>query len=202
MPGIRKHAVARRPLAPGAAVVLLLAALSASVHASSAQRQAPDVPAPPPPVEDFVTLTEPEVLAKLPERERAMVERSPAARDKFEALLEVSDLQLADIGSKLDAHVPSVSDSLLLYRAVVIAADRRLRSPEAKVEPRDKRYKNFERRLNKQLALLRAFFTELPANDVDTGTAVTETVKRLRVAALHSALDSNVLDGPPQDQEQ
>lgn len=202
MPGICKLASARRPLAPCAAVVLLLAALSASGSASSAQKPAPDVPPPPPPVEDFVALTEPEVLAKLPERERAMVERSPAPRDRFEALLEVSDLRLADVGSKLDAHVPSVSDSLLLYRAVVLAADRRLRSPEAKVEPRDKRFKNFERHLNKQLALLRALTTELPANDIDTGTAVTETVKRLRVAALHSALDSNVLDGQPRDQDQ
>jgi hypothetical protein len=123
-----------------------------------------------------------------------MVERSPAPRDRFEALLEVSDLRLADVGSKLDAHAASISDALLLYRAVVIAADRRLRSPEANVAPRDKRYKVFERRLNKQLALLKSLSADLSANDIDTGTAVTETVKRLRVAALHSALDSNVLD--------
>ena len=196
MPGISRHADARRPVAPRAAVVLLLAALSASANASPARRQSPDVPPPPPPVEDFVTFTEPEILAKLPERERALVERSPAPRDRFDALLEVSDLRLADVGTKLDAHAASVADSLLLYRAVVIAADRRLRSPEAKVEPRDKRFKNFERHLNKHLSLLRAFSSELPANDVDTGVAVTETVKRLRVAALHSALDSHVLDGP------
>jgi hypothetical protein len=151
---------------------------------------------PPPPPENFVRMTESEVLAQLPERERGMVEREQSARDKFEALLDVSELRLADLEHRVTEGARPYVPTLLLYEAVVLAANDRLRSPEAGVKPRDKRYKEFERRLNRQLGILKAVVAALPYTDASTGEAVVGTVTKVRAAALDSALDVNILSEP------
>jgi hypothetical protein len=173
-----------------AAAAVLLAFMSALAPA----RQDQDIPPPPP--ENFAPVTEAEVLARLPERERAMVASSASPRDRFERFVEVSELRLADIGSKLDARAPSVVESLLLYEAVIRVADQLLRSKEAKVPPRDKRFKRFERQLGRQISMLAAVMGQLSYEDSPTGTAVLATARRLRVAALNSALDVEILTAP------
>jgi hypothetical protein len=169
---------------------LLLAVASAAVPA----RQGPDIPPPPP--ENFAPVTEADVLARLPDRERAMVASGANPRDRFERFVEVSELRLADVGAKLDSRAPSVVEPLLLYEAVIRVADQVLRSKEARIPPRDKRFKRFERQLGRQISLLESMLDELSYEDSPTGTAVLETARRLRVAALNSALDVEILNAP------
>jgi len=168
------------------------AALIISVLASPAlAQQQNDIPPPPP--DNFAPVTEAEVLAKLPERERQIVQHESDPKNRFDKLLDISDLRLADVGAKLDAHAPSVADSLVLYESVLRVADQLIRSPQAKAAERDKKFKRFERRLGKQLPVLRAIVDALPYNDSSTGAAVLATVQRLRASALDSALGVEIL---------
>ena len=169
---------------------LVLALASAAVPA----RQGPDIAPPPPPPENFTPVSEADLLPRLPERERAMVASQASPRGRFERLLEVSDLRLADVGAQLDANSRSVVEPLLLYEAVIRVADQVLRSKEARVPPRDKRFKQFERRLGKQIATLESMLDELTFEDSTTGSAVLSTARRLRVNAINSALDVDILD--------
>jgi len=178
----------------GAARVAL--AILALAGSALAQQQS-DIPPPPP--DNFVPVTEAEVLAKLPERERMLVQHETDPKDRFDALLDVSDLRLADVGAKLDAHAPSVADSLVLYESVLRVADQLIRSPQAKAAERDKKFKRFERRLGKQLPVLRAIVDALTYNDSTTGAAVLTTDEHLRAAALDSALGVEILS-PAQHQ--
>jgi hypothetical protein len=170
------------------------AVLLAFVTATAPARQFQDIPPPPP--DNFAPVTEADVLARLPDRERAMVTSGASPRDRFERLVEVSELRLADIGTKLDARAPSVVDALLLYEAVIRVADQLLRSKEAKVPPRDKRFKRFERQLGRQISMLEPMLAELSYDETPTGAAVLATARRLRVAALNSALDVEILSAP------
>jgi hypothetical protein len=179
----------------GRALASVAAALSARPGLARPQQ---DIPPPPPP-DNFAPVTEAEVLAKLPERERAIVVHETDPRDRFLALLDVSDLRLADVGAKLDAHTGPVAPSLLLYESVVRVADQLVRSPASRAEPRDKRYKQFEKRLGKQLSLLTAIVDDLSYQDSTTGAAVLQTVKRVRAAALNSALGVDILAPPEED---
>jgi hypothetical protein len=172
----------------GAARAALLVAVLAGP--APAQQQS-DIPPPPP--ENFVPVTEAEVLAKLPERERALVQHETDPKARFDALLDVSDLRLADVGAKLDAHAPSLTDALVLYESVLRVADQLIRSPQARTAERDKRFKRFERRLGKQLPVLKAIVDALAYQDSTTGAAVLATVQRLRAAALDSALGVEIL---------
>jgi len=188
-PGTAVFAIAKA----GAVGALVLAViLPAAIRGQSP----PDVSPPPPPAENFLRLTEAEFLARLPDRERAMVESAANPRAKVEALIQVSELRLAAIAARLDVRAASVRDELLLFDASLRATDNRLRAPESKVAPRDKLYKRFERCLTRQRSFLRAIVNELPANDVPTGNAVMAVVERLRVSALNSALDATVLVPP------
>lgn len=164
--------------------------------ATAAQDQHPEIAPPPRPSENFIHMTEAEVIAQLPARERQMVQQQTAPRDRFDVLLDVSDLRLADVGAKLDAGAPSVAQELLLYEAVVRVADEILRKPATGIVPRDKRFKKFERRLGRQLTLLKALTPELRPDDATTGSAVIATVTRIRNTALESALDSDMLTEP------
>ena len=173
-----------------ASIVLALASAAAPA------RQRPDITPPPPPPENFVPVTEADVLARLPDRERALVASETAPRDRFERYVEISDLRLDDVGARLDAQAASVVEPLLLYEAVIRVADQLLRSKEARVPPRDKRFKRFERRLGKQIALLESMVAEMSYEDSPTGAAVLATAKRLKAAALNSALDVDILEAP------
>jgi hypothetical protein len=175
---------------------LIATVVLALVSAAAAAGQQPDITPPPPPPENFTPVSIADVLARLPERERAMVAEKGSARDRFERLVEVSDLRLADVGAQLDARAPSVVEGLLLYEAVIRVADQTLRSDEAKVPPRDKRFKRFERRLGRQISTLQSMLDELSYEDSPTGAAVLETARRLRAAALNSALDVDILEAP------
>ena len=177
---------------PAVVAFVVLALMSVAAGA----RQDPGITPPPPPPENFVPVTEADVLARLPERERAIVVRDSMPRDRFERFVEVSELRLADLGAKLDAHAPSVVESLLLYEAVIRVADQVLRSKEAKVPPRDKRFKRFERQLGRQIGMLESMLDELSYEDGPTGAAVLATARRLRAAALNSALDVDILEAP------
>lgn len=176
-------------------VASLVLALSCAA-VSAQQGVPPDVSPPPPPPETFVPVTETEVLGQLPAREREMVQKEDDPKDRFDAWLDVSDLRLADAGAKLDGGSASVAEALLLYDSVLRVADQVLRSPEARAKPRDKHYKRFERRLNKQLSVLTPLVSELSVADTPTGEAVLETVKRLRTEALNSALGVDILSNP------
>jgi hypothetical protein len=171
---------------------------AAALAAPAGARQNPDVTPPPPPPDNFTPVTEAEVLAKLPDRERALVANETNARDRFMALLDVSDLRLAECSTKFDAHAESVAPALLLYESVLRVADQLIRSPAARVEERDKRYKQFEKRLAKQLQVLKPLVAELSYRDSTTGAAVLQTVQRLRATALNSALGVDILAPPPE----
>ncbi len=175
---------------------MLTAALATVLLASvaAAQQQNDQIVPPPPPAENFAPVTEAEILAKLPDRERALVERETDPKSRFDAYLAVSDMRLAEIGTRLSARTGPVLDALLLYEGVLRVADQLIRSPQAKAPPRDKRYKQFERRLTKQLTVLKPLVSELSYDESTTGSAILETVQRLRVAALNTALDSEILN--------
>lgn len=173
----------------------LVAIFVMSVVASMAvAQQQNDQGIPPPPAENFAPVTEAEILAKLPDRERALIERETDLKARFDAYLTVSDLRLAEIGTRLSARTGPVLDALLLYEGVLRVADQLIRSPQAKAPPRDKRYKQFERKLTKQLSTLKPLVSELSYDESTTGSAILETVKRLRAAALNTALDSEILN--------
>ena len=161
-----------------------------------ARQGPPDVPVPPQPSETFVKMTEAELLAKLPERERSLVEAVRDPRGRFDKLLDVSDMRLAALGVELDRGSDSVRDALLLYDATLRIAERRLRAPETKAAPRDKLYKRFERRLAKQKPVLRSIVDDLRPDDALTGQSVWISVEAIRIRALNSALDAEVLESP------
>jgi hypothetical protein len=197
---MRDRTTRPRGAAPASAARLALAAILALSAAGDAPaRQNPDLTPPPPPPENFTPVTEAEVLAKLPERERQLVLKESDPKERFDRLLDVSDLRLAEVGARVDSRSGGVAPSLLLYEAVLRVADQVIRDPKTKAEPRDKRFKRFERRLSKQLPILQAVATELSYQDSSTGAAVVETVKRLRAAALNSALDVDILAPPEQE---
>ena len=174
--------------------VWMLALMVCSAPASAIQR--PEVPPPPRPAENIVHLTEAEVIAQLPPRERQMVLGQTEPRDRFEVLLDVSELRLADIGAKVDAGAPSVTPELLLYESVVRVTDELLRKPSTGIGARDKRFKKLERRLGRQLSLLKALVPSLSSDDQATGASVVANITRIRNSALESALDANVLNEP------
>lgn len=182
-----------RKLAAALAVSAALAAPAAAAVLQGGQ----DTP-PPPPAENFAPVTEAEVLAKLPEKERALVTARTDPRERFDALLDVSDLRLADVASQIDAHAASVSPSLLLYDSVVRLADQLIRDPASRMPARDKRFKQFEKRLGKQLSRLKQLVADLPYRDTNTGAATVQTVERVRAAALNSALGVDILAPPPE----
>lgn len=182
--------------APASPRILLAICLAAACAPSALGASVQEILPPPPPPQNFVRYSETEVLEKLPEDERVKVERERSARDKFEAFLDVSEMRLDALQNAASNGKKQLVPALILYEAVLLAADARLRSPEANVKPRDKRYKKFERRLNDQIGRLEAIVASLPYEESMTGEAVLETVTRLRVEALHSALDTEILSTP------
>lgn len=154
------------------------------------------MPVPPPPSETFLKLTEAELLARLPERERALVEAVRDPRQRFDKLLDVSDMRLAAVGLELDRGVGSVRDELLLYDATLRITEAQLRAPATKAPPRDKLYKRLERRLAKQKLIFESILDSLRADDLPTGQSVANTIETIRIRALNSALDSEVLVTP------
>ncbi len=174
----------------------LAAAVVFGVSAAFGQQRPPDVPIPPPPSETFVRLTEAELIRKLPEREQALIVNVRDSRDRFDKLLDISDLRLAAIGFELDRNAGPVRDLLLLYDATLRLADKRLRSSETNAGPRDKLYKRLERRLSKQKLIFDAILSELRPDDTPTGQSVSNTLESIRVRALNSALDADILETP------
>lgn len=165
--------------------------LAASSLASSQVITPPPRPSLPP-----IPLTEDELLREIPESERSVVLRTDQPRERFEAWLDVSDMRLSALSGLVASGQKDLADELRIYEATLLAANKKLRSPAAQVRPRDKRFKNFEKRLLRQLNQLRVLVGELSVDDANTGLDVEESVKRLRIEALHSALDIQVLDTP------
>lgn len=178
------------------AASICLATVLAGDSGSLAQQGPPDVPVPPPPSETFLRLTETELLARLPERERSFVEAAKEPRQRFEKLLDVSDMRLGAIGLELDRGAESVRDALLLYDATLRITERRLRAPETKAGPRDKLYKRLERRLSKQKLIFDSIVAGLRPDDLPTGLSVANTLESIRIRALNSALDAEILATP------
>jgi|CXWL01.1.fsa_nt_gi hypothetical protein len=185
-----------RSTASAIAASICLAAVLVGDAGARLQQEPPDVAVPPPPSETFVKLTEAELLARLPERERALVEAVRDPRQRFDKLLDVSDMRLAAVGLELDRGVGSVRDELLLYDATLRLTEAQLRAPETRAAPRDKLYKRLERRLAKQKLVFDSILDSLRADDLPTGQSVANTVESIRIRALNSALDSEVLETP------
>lgn len=180
---------------PIAASICLAAVLSGDAGALP-QQGPPEVAVPPPPSETFMRLTEAELLVRLPERERILIDAVRDPRQRFDKLLDVSDMRLAAVGLELDRGVGSVRDELLLYDATLRLTEARLRAPETKAAPRDKLYKRLERRLAKQKLLFDSILDSLRADDLPTGQSVANTIESIRIRALNSALDTEVLVTP------
>jgi hypothetical protein len=159
--------------------------------------QAPQIQPPAPP-NLYTSLSEAELIAQLPDHLRTVIESRRDPRDRYEALLDASDTLLGALTSRLTAREGSIIPGLQLSEAVLMTADRRLRSPEANVRPRDRMFKRYERRLSHQLSQLKALLVELTHDEIETGAVVADRVTRLRVGALNSALDieSNILRVP------
>jgi hypothetical protein len=124
----------------------------------------------------------------MPDRQRALIAAARTPRDRFAALVDASDLQLQEIAA---APGDAASFKLQLYEATILAANRRLRSREAAVPPRDRLFKRFEQRLTRQIAALKTLLLDLDAEHVDAGRAASDTAKKLRLAALSSAIDAD-----------
>jgi hypothetical protein len=171
--------------------------VSTGAPAATGQSSPPSIP-PPPNV--FTSFTEEQLLAQLSERQRALVAAARDSRERFVAFVDASDLQLQSISTNTPTAGTNQSPTLALqlYEATIIAADRRLRSKEAAVRPRDRLYKRFEQRLTKQLGQLKTILLEIAPEHFDAGRAATDTAKRLRLAALASAIDAdpNILRAP------
>lgn len=180
---------------PIAASICLAAVLSGDAGALP-QQGPPEVAVPPPPSETFVRLTEAELLVRLPERERMLIDPVRDPRQRFDKMLDVSDMRLAAVGLELDRGVGSVRDELLLYDATLRLTEARLRAPETKAAPRDKLYKRLERRLSKQKLIFDSILDSLRADDLPTGQSVANTIESIRIRALNSALDTEVLVTP------
>lgn len=177
--------------------LVLCLVLTCSIAAmAQAQQGTPDVPVPPPPSETFVRLTEAELIARLPQRERALVEAVRDPRGRFDKLLDVSDLRLAAIAFEVDRGAESVRELLLLYDATLRITEKRLRAPETKAAPRDKLFKRLERRLAKQKLIYSSIVTSLRVDDAPTGQAVENTLESIRIRALNSAMDADILETP------
>jgi hypothetical protein len=177
-----RYAVASNALAAFAALALLAAPAPA--------RQA-GVP-PPPPVEEpniLLGLADADLYARLPETHRDLIKSQTEPRARFNTLLDASDALLADARARFDADQRGALNALFMYEAVLRCADRQLRCPEAKVPPRDKLFKKFERRLTSQVGALKALQNLVGLGDVDAAKSVGDSVTRLRIAALNSALD-------------
>jgi hypothetical protein len=128
-----------------------------------------------------------ELLAQLPAADRRRISEERNPRDRIRLWLDAATSQLeeaegADTGAEAIAHVR-------LYHLTVLAANRTLRDPGTGLRPRDKLFKIFEKQLNSQLGPLLAVVETLPEQYVDEGIAIREDVRRVRVAALNSALD-------------
>lgn len=177
-------------------VSIALVALLGLDGSASQQQGTPDVPVPPPPSETFLRLTEAELIARLPERERALVEPVRDPKERFDRLLDVSDMRLSAISIELDRGVESVRDLLLLYDATLRIAEKRLRAPETKAQKRDKLFKRLERRLSKQKVIFDSIVDALRPDDMPTGLSVANTLESIRIRALNSALDADVLETP------
>jgi hypothetical protein len=177
-----KNAVATGSLAAVAAVTLLAGATPA---------QSPELPPPPPVVEHNILLglPEAELLSRLPETQRTMVSTQSNPRGRFNVLLDASDALLADAKTRFDGDQRGALNALFLYEAVLVCADKCLRSTEAKVPPRDKLFKKFERRLSAQTNALRTVQNLVALGDAAAARSVGDAVTRLRIAALNSALD-------------
>ena len=188
----------RRARATGCAMAasICLAAVLVVDADPRLRQEPPDVPVPPPPSETFLRLTEAELLARLPERERALIEAVRDPRQRFDKLLDVSDMRLAAVGLELDRGVGSVRDELLLYDATLRITESQLRAPGTKAAPRDKLYKRLERRLAKQKLVFDSILDSLRADDLPTGQSVANTIESIRIRALNSALDTEVLVTP------
>jgi len=180
------------PRALRAFALATLISTGTNAFAATAQSNSPSLP-PPPNV--FATLSEEQLLGQLSERQRALVGAARDARERFLALTDASDIQLQSIsGGAVDAGSASNQSATLalqLYEATILAADRRLRSKEAGVRPRDRLFKRFEQRLTKQIALLKTIVLEIAPEHFDAGRAAADTAKRLRLAALASAIDAD-----------
>lgn len=147
---------------------------------------------PPPPVQDYnliASLPDAEIIARLPQPQRDAVGRQREVRGRFDALLDASDALLVEARTKLDANQQGAITSLFLYEAVLLCADRQIRCPAAKVPPRDRLFKKFERKLSSQIGSVKALATLMDFSDVDGANAVGDSIGRLRLAALNSALD-------------
>jgi len=57
-------------------------------------------------------------------------------------------------------------------------------------------YKRLERRLSKQKLIFDAILSELRPDDAPTGQSVANTLESIRVRALNSALDADILETP------
>jgi hypothetical protein len=147
----------------------------------------------PPPPNVFATLPEEQLIAQMTERQRALLAPARNARERFTALTDVSDLQLQEISTPTQPAVQGQTTTLAfqLYEATILAADRRLRSKEAAVRPRDRLFKRFEQRLTQQIRSLKTILLEVGPEHVDAGKAASSTAKRLRLAALASAIDAD-----------
>jgi hypothetical protein len=147
----------------------------------------------PPPPNVFATLSEEQLVAQMTDRQRALLTPARNARERFWALTDVSELQLHEISAPTQpaAQGQTTTLALQLYEATIIAADRRLRSKEAAVRPRDRLFKRFEQRLTQQIRLLKNIVLEIGPEHVDAGKAASLTAKRLRLAALASAIDAD-----------
>jgi hypothetical protein len=161
----------------------LVVALAAT---GAAQNPPPDIPPPPNVLASF---SEEQLLGQMTERQRALVSAARNPRERFVALVDASDLQLQDVAA--GASGASTTLTLQLYEATILMADRRLRSPEAAVKPRDRLFKRFEQRLNGQLLLFKAIMLDLAPEHVDAGRQAIRTAKKIRLDALASAIDAD-----------
>lgn len=165
-----------------------LAALALTTGPTAGQSEIP----PPPPVPGhnlLLSLGEAEIIARLPQPQRDQYASQRDPRGRFHVLLDASDTLLDAAKAKFVADEEGAVNLLFLYQAVVVCADKNLRSPEAKVPPRDKLFKKFERRLAAQLGALKAFHAIVGLRDIGAATEVSDSVTKLRFAALNSALD-------------
>jgi hypothetical protein len=168
-----------------------LVPVAVSAAAPPIQFPPPDLP-PPPNV--FASLPEEQLVAQMPERQRTLVGAARNARERFIALTNVSDLQLQELANPTAAPPAagqSITFSFQLYEATILAADKRLRSKESAVRPRDRLFKRFEQQLRLQIQLLKTILLDVAPEHLDAAKAASSTAKKLRLAALASAIDAD-----------
>ena len=104
-------------------LIFIVVALETGTAGGASHSQ--DVPLPPPPPNVYLSLSEAELVAMLPEAARVAFGKARDARAKFKALLDLSEEQLREARARASAGTPS-ADALARYEALVLAADRRL----------------------------------------------------------------------------